>query len=230
MKFENPEINNLPFKKITGEIKDEPSEKDFSNLETAEQILISGTPAELEKLRNFYGLDEEKFKLVKQFTALRAQTLKDMRENFKQRIAANPSPDNEEEQMGIYKEELEPQVRDAVISLRRKGYNTFESGFYGSTMQKISFEERPLAQLNLTPEILNLAQSKGLEINVSPDSIELHYNKFLDLADLKEVWDKIAESLPSLGHPAMPASTKATELFQKRVGNIKNNPKSFLED
>lgn len=48
---------------------------------------------------------------------------------YQTRIDTNPNPSELEQALGVYLEELEPQVRSAVIVLHQKGYSTFSSGF-----------------------------------------------------------------------------------------------------
>jgi hypothetical protein len=47
------------------------------------------------------------------------------------RLKDNPTPTEEELYMGAFKEWLEPQVRDAIPEMYRKGYGTVSSGFHG---------------------------------------------------------------------------------------------------
>lgn len=53
------------------------------------------------------------------------------------RKRGNPARTPEEHQLGVYLEELEPQVREAVREFNRKGYTTVSSGFYGDDYQAI---------------------------------------------------------------------------------------------
>lgn len=212
------------------EIEKGEKNEDLANADIVEKILVEGSAEELEKLREFHNLEKDKIELWSQFAKLRKATLSEMREKFKERIINNPEPTKEEWQMGVYKEEIEPQVLDAVMLMRKKGYNTFESGFYGPEMQRIGFEEEPLKDLKLPDKIIGLAKQCGLDVKVSSNFIELHYSRFLELDEIKKAWDKIADYLPDLGKTAGSPSNEAVNAFQRRVKNIKKDPSPFLED
>ncbi len=202
---------------------------DLNNEEVVDKILVEGTPEQIEKLRAHYNLSPEQIDSWVYYGKLRDKVLRERRENFKQRIQTNPEPTEEEWQMGAYKEEIEPQVSGAVMSLRKKGYDTYESGFYGPEMQRIGFYGEPLQNFQLSRETQDLIKAKGFEVKILPDGIELYYGRKLELDELQEVWDQIAQDLPDLGHPAkFPA--RRLEAFQGRVANIKKDPTPFLED
>lgn len=65
------------------------------------------------------------------FQKLRDSVLKEIDKAVEERKRTNPQATDLEYHLGIYIEELEPQVRDAVLELTRKGYCTTESGFGG---------------------------------------------------------------------------------------------------
>ena len=48
------------------------------------------------------------------------------------RLKENPASTEEELYMGVFTEWIEPQVRDAIIEMSRKGYATQSSGFHGT--------------------------------------------------------------------------------------------------
>jgi len=215
-------------KEITAEREKEG--EDLTNADTVEKILTEGSLEDLERLQLFHNLDKEKIGLWSRFAKLRKRTLSEMKERFKKRITGNPEPTNEEWKIGVYEEEIEPQVLDAMKLMRKKGYNTFESGFYGSEMQKIGFEGEPLKGVELPSEIIELANQSGLDVKISPDSIKLRYRRYMELDEMKKVWDAIADYLPELGQAAGSPSNEAVQRFQKRVENIKRDPKPFIED
>lgn len=57
-----------------------------------------------------------------------------------EKIAVNPNLSTDDEGIGRLIEELEPQVRHSVIDLRRKGYQTVNSGF-GNIEEREQFIE-----------------------------------------------------------------------------------------
>lgn len=204
-------------------------ERDLNDEEVIDQILSEGSDEDLEKLREFYQFTPEQMDMFRQFTRLRDRTIHEMREKFKQRIQANPEPTEAEKRLGVYEEEIEPQVFDAVAALRQKGYDTQGSGFHGPEKQSITFRGEPLNGFQLSGEVVNLAKERGLKIQIFPDAIDLVYDRYLELAEIKEVWDAIAAALPDLGQPAI-IPPEMTASFKIRVRNITENPQPFLED
>jgi hypothetical protein len=65
------------------------------------------------------------------FSSLRYDTHRKMISEVEARKNLKPEKTKEETEIGIFIEEIEPQVRDAVLELNRKGYETRSSGFNG---------------------------------------------------------------------------------------------------
>src|SRR5258708_1162816 len=77
------------------------------------------------------GARENKYKtLQKTLAVLRRKLHRSMKREEAARLRNNPAPSEEELFMGAFKEWLEPQVRDAIFTLYRKGYATQSSGFH----------------------------------------------------------------------------------------------------
>jgi len=190
---------------------------------------LSGNAEQLERLRLHHNLTQEKVEILQKFTVLEKDTKGEMEKRFKERIMDNPDPSAQELEMGVYKENIEPQVYSAVVAMRKKGYNTYESGFYGPDKQRVGFEGNPLSGIKISNEVISLAEEMGLKIDILSDAIVLHYDKFIELDEIKEVWNKIAEELPDLGEKAEPTSIEAAKSFSEKVENIKKNPQNWLE-
>lgn len=199
----------------------------LQNEREAERILLQGTADELEALREFHHLTSEQVKLFSHFVRLREDTVALKRNRFRERVMSAPDPNEEEWALGVYLEEIEPQVRDAVLTLRKKGYNTMESGFYGPEKQRIGFSE-PI-HLEISPEAVKYLEGLGLRAEVTEDGIELYYSKPLTIDELKDAWDTVARDLPNLNIKAGTATTGAAESFRTRVENIKRNPAAFFD-
>ncbi|MGK5094280.1 hypothetical protein WDW89_19975, partial [Deltaproteobacteria bacterium TL4] len=79
----------------------------------------------------------------KLFKRLQNQILQKVEKNTLKRQKKNPKPNKMERCLGIFTEMLEPQVRDAVLELNRKGYSTDASGFMSNPCdQKIEGDFR----------------------------------------------------------------------------------------
>jgi len=112
-------------------------------------------------------------------------------------------------------EMIEPQVRNAVLALRRKGYSTYESGFYDENFQVISCQDKPFTNYVFPEAFVASLKSKGVEITIIDDEmIQLKFDRFMDLAEIKQIWDDIAEILPPLGRPAEPSQTGFARNFR----------------
>lgn len=203
----------------------------LENAHEVNRILEQGTPEELKILQNHYGLNQEQIDLFTHFAKLRYETHQEGNRKFHERILSDPEPTADEYGMAAYKEEIEPQVYEAVRSLRAKGYVTYESGFHGPDKQRIGFENTTLPNdPQLSPETTSLLDTFGLKVSFLPDAIEFSYSKKLSLEELRTTWDAVASDIPDLGHPADPvSSTGAAKNFTKRVQNIKANPRAFID-
>jgi hypothetical protein len=131
-----------------------------------------------------------------------------MYHDLKARLAHNPTPTPEEWNAGIYEEELEPQVRDAVMAMRQKGYNTGSSGFWGkgATEQVID-----MATYLDTATKARLAEHG---VMTADRQIRFTPSNPTDLASVKATWDLIAQLLPDQGKHAEPSVTVGAITFR----------------
>jgi hypothetical protein len=189
---------------------------DLTNAETIERILEEGTPEELEKLRAFHNLTPEKVRLLSDFAKLRRRTVNQGEREAEERKEKNPKATEEELHAGVYKEYIEPQVRDAVFALRRKGYTTYESGFGGYDRQIISFEKNHLKNFELPEDLTKKLAGLGVKAAVEPNRISLTFEKYVELDEIKKIWDEIAEALPDLGGPAEPSQLQGAKDFREK--------------
>ncbi len=194
----------------------QPGEKDLTNEDVVTQILESGSDEELERLREFHNLTPEQIELFRAFIRLRKKTREQMQQELKKRIKENPVATEEELGMGIYQESVEPQVREAVLNLRRKGYTTYESGFSGFNGQKISFEKNHL----VPEELIDRLKIEGINIKIKPNSISFSCDQYLELDEIKKIWDQIEQSLPELGKPAEPCNLPLAKFFRERQKDL----------
>lgn len=163
------------------------------------RILEVGTQEEIENLRNQFDVPPEKMKLFEQFAKLRRKILDKSNRALKKRKQENPLMTRDEEEMGTYFEAIEPQVLGAIRILRGKGYKIISSGFYGDNRQRISFNETNLSNDFEMPEDLrDFLKEQKVEIYFEPDEIILTCNKFLNIEELTETWNKVAEAMPDV--------------------------------
>jgi hypothetical protein len=139
--------------------------------------------------------------LRQQFSQLRQLVHQSMKAEEEARLKENPRPTEGELHMAAFKEWLEPQVRDAISEMYRKGYPTQSSGFHG--------EEPDLQVIDghftideATKEVL---RRMGVEALRGPD-IGVPKNQLItmlrfraeipSLNNIKNKWDAVAAALP----------------------------------
>lgn len=187
-------------------------ENDLNNEEVITKIFETGSDEELKELREFHNLTAEQIELFQSCAKLRKSVIEQMKRDIKTRKEQNPIATAEELSMGAYKESIEPQVREAVLNLRKKGYTTYESGFHMFNGQIISFEKNHL----IPEELIGSIKIDGVDIKINPNSISFSYDHFLELDEIKNIWNQIEQSLPDLGKPVTPCSLPQAESFRQQ--------------
>ncbi len=130
------------------------------------------------------------------------------------RVSINPQMTELERAMGCSVEMLEPQVRDAALTMWDKGYSTYSSGFYGQghNLQVID----GVFKVDAT-----LAESLYTKFGVKTENVGNHTSLFFWMhpADTMESvtakWNAIAEFLPDLGKPSTPNTMDGADLFRQ---------------
>ena len=194
------------------EIPKEQLEKDLTNEEVITRIFETGSDEELEKLREFHNLTTKQIELFRSCAKLRKSIVEQMRKDIERRKEQNPIATEEELNMGAYQESIEPQVREAVLRLRRKGYTTYESGFHGFNSQIISFEKNHLIPNELSDKI----KIYNVDIKIKPNSISFSYNHPLELDEIKDIWNQIEQILPDLKESAEPCGLPQAKSFREK--------------
>ncbi|MFA6297154.1 MAG: hypothetical protein WC629_01190 [Candidatus Paceibacterota bacterium] len=108
----------------------------------------------------------------------------------------------EEYKLGAYADVLESQVKDAVLTAQRKGYLTFQSGFRegNGRDQFMDFYNKNIV---IPEETLKYLRDLSIEVRVNSfddrTTLTLHPvgDNPVRLAQWKEVWDTLVESLPT---------------------------------
>lgn len=142
----------------------------------------------------------EVYERYSQFHRLRDETHEEIRQELEERKRTHPTHTPIEADLDAYIEELEPQVRDAVVTFNRKGYLTWSSGFVGvhSDLQYI------IGYFTLDNETIE--RLAAIEVDVEdkgnrdgrPCTAVYFHPEEPDLDQMKAKWDVIAEMLPEL--------------------------------
>lgn len=188
---------------------------DLANMEVIDQILFSGTPTQRRTLQDFHELTDEQMDRLVYYTHLRHEAHDQSDQDAAQRIQDHPEASQEELDLGTYIENLEPHVRQAVLTFRKKGYPTYESGFYAaSETQTIGLSEPLLDGFTLPEELVE--DDRILKWDITPDHITFQPRTGLTMVELKNIWNAIADALPDLGTPASPSTLPFAEGFRDR--------------
>lgn len=145
-----------------------------------------------------------------------------MQEEVQERMRVNPTPTHEELMVGAFKEELEPQVRDAIFEFFKKGYTTESSGFGGGGRQEIDgfFDIDDKTKKALRE--MDVSTLNGLELGFIGYGRKWHsitfYPKKADISEMKHVWDAVASLLPPQEKPASPSGSVGSYEFRRAHG------------
>lgn len=161
--------------------------------------------------------DMELFLSPDAVSATRELTFIDQFHALGDRIANNPAPTDEEWNLGAYIEELEPQVRDAAMLMRQKGYNTGSSGFWGQDhIDQVMDIATPI-------DDNSKARLAKHNIDVTNTGVRFTPENPSNLESVKKTWDLIADILPDLGKHAEPAQSVGADVFRHAMRNGKHS-------
>lgn len=122
--------------------------------------------------------------------------------NIKDRMQKNPLATQEEYDLGVYKEGLEAQVRDACFLLQKKGYKTFESGFREKEGDRDQYVGMYNKNINIPESVINYFKEKQFEISVihhddrTVVNIHPESSNAVTLEEWKNIWNDLVDKLP----------------------------------
>jgi|GEM_PF-5555584 len=159
--------------------------------------------------------DMELFLSPDAVSATRELTFIDQFNSLGDRIANSPTPTDEEWSMGAYREEIEPQVCDAAMLMRQKGYDTGSSGFWG--------QDHIDQVMDIATPIDDNAKVRLAEHNIEVTNTGVRFtpDNPSNLESVKKTWDLIADILPDLGKHAEPAQSVGADVFRHAMRNSK---------
>jgi len=162
--------------------------------------------AELERAEPFQKLREEMHRISDKET--------------EERIRTNPAPTEEEILAGAFREMIEPQVRNAVFGMRRKGYATQSSGFGGDYGELQAID----GYFTLDEDTAEKIRALGVTIEYRPPEEEYPNSAYTvllfrpaapDISQIENKWEQIVALMPDKGHLAPPSISGGAEDFQK---------------
>lgn len=198
-----------------------PRERKTLLVNEIENILLYGSEEEIAELRERFNLSKEMIEMCRGFVQARNDIHTRMGQDVAKRENERPVPTRDEYRMGAFVENIEPQVRDVVLSLRCKGYNTSESGFYnaGQCEQVVSVKDDSFENLTFPEELISEFKEKGVELKIKKyddrTTIVFTFQKYYPLSDIKDMWARIDLYIPDRGHEAQSCAIRVAEEFRK---------------
>lgn len=182
----------------------DPAERDYNDIMLLGYAMTDGDEQMLGEAREFLknkGFSEERIADSITHQHQRNDVHQALQAEFKRRLAEHPEPTDEEVGMGIYIEQLEPHVRDAVRVMRRKGYVTKGSGFSEFDAEITYLDRDKDSFANLDSATTQAIATLGARVIHKGNGISFS-SKGMDMEALKRKWDAIAAALPDKGSPA----------------------------
>lgn len=131
--------------------------------------------------------------------------------DIKRRRVKNPKPERIESCLGLFIEELEPQVRQAVLELNRKGYSIDTSGFMSNPCDQMiegdfQLEDTTIQKLKKVGAIVETNVSGYTKLQFSPNEA--------DTQKIKKRWNEIVSLIPDMNQKAPPSMTRKAREFR----------------
>lgn len=147
------------------------------------------------------------------FDRLKFKVQKKVEEEVKARKAKNPHPNALELMLGMFVEELEPQVRAAILKLTKMGYSIDVSGFMEN-----SCDQMIEGDFLLDNAAIQSLTSIGVTVETNPSGYtRIQFSSATaDLAKMKEKWNKIVTLLPEIKQTALSSMTKKAREFRMK--------------
>lgn len=174
--------------------------------------------------------------LQNNLTKLREKIHAEMDEEIKKRLETNPNPTEEEVRAGAFNEWIEPQAREAVFEMLKKGYGTQSSGFYGehNEFQAVDGYFTVDDESIKTLKEMDIHVLRGPELGLPQNKLITQirfYPKEADLQKIKGQWDDIAITLPKKDGP--PGICDRVEEFREEYApnhpSLEQDRKTYFE-
>lgn len=177
------------------------------------------------------------------FQQMREAVHAQMEEDLQKRLAKGTPATREEALIGAFREMLEPQVRDAIFELFRKGYATENSGFYGENGRAQEID----GVFTLDEETRTKLEALGVEVLSDADMGRIDnegrtYLRFIpestSMQKMTHKWNQIAALLPDRGQHAEPSmygldfqeeyAREHTDIFRARIERILRKQSDYM--
>ena len=145
------------------------------------------------------------------FERLKHQIRSEVTNSVKKRIEKNPRPTTVESCLGVFVEELEPQVRKCILTLHKKGYSTDVSGFSNNPCSQIIEGD-----FQLDENIVTKLNSEGVTVEKTGSG----YTKLqfiptvADIDAIQNQWKTIVATIPDTHQEASYTMTRKARDFR----------------
>ncbi|MEK7460332.1 MAG: hypothetical protein AAB628_02180 [Patescibacteria group bacterium] len=203
----------------------------YSARPETEQELLNVLGKKNEEEISKYVLDVEKFtedqsRFIERMEKL--HELQDVHRRRREYMLQDRQTTDEEYELGAYTDVLESQVREAVLGARRKGYLTFQSGFKEKS-ERDQFIDVYNKNIVIPEETLKYLQEHFIETRIEnfDDRTTLTLHPFgndpVRLAQWKEIWGTLIESLPPADSETVPnmKSNEEHADFRKKQDSLR---------
>lgn len=146
------------------------------------------------------------------FEKLKYSTQRKIEKDIKKRKAKNTHPNRVEITLGLFFEEIEPQVKQAILKLNKKGYSTDVAGFMDNSCDQMiegdfQLDEKTVKKLETDGVLVETNPSGYTRLQFSPQDA--------NILKIKKKWNKIVSLLPDKNQAASPSMTRKARDFRK---------------
>ena len=129
------------------------------------------------------------------------------------RASKNPHPTLIESRLGLFVEELESQVKPAVLVLSKKGYSIDASGFLDNPC-----DQMVEGDFKLNENTIAKLQTLGVTVETNPSGYTmLRFSPLVaDLKKIKLQWQKVVAVIPNQKQTAAPSMTRKAREFRQK--------------
>lgn len=175
------------------------------------KLTVPSSSSEAIMFRRKYIPQDLKFRKERIFERLKFITQKKVFMETRRRQKENPSPNKIELILGFFLEEIEPQVRQAIIEMNIKGYSTDKSGFMANPCDQMIEGD-----FQLDEETIKTLLSVGVQVETNPSGYtRLQFSPLeADIAKIKRKWNKIVSLLPNKKQIASISMTRKARDFR----------------
>ena len=175
------------------------------------KLTVPASSSEAVRFRRKYIPEDMLLRAQRLFERLKFETQTRVQLETKKRQKENSRPNKVELILGLFIEEIEPQVRKAIIEMNKKGYSTDKSGFMDNPC--LQMIEGDFLIDEKTKESL---EKNGVVVETNPSGYtRLQYSPAeADILKIKKKWSEIVSLLPDKKEFATISMTRKARNFR----------------